>query len=318
MSRARELIENAVFIGGVPRSGTTFLARSLNSHPDFVLSADDHVLESWGLYYYKTRVGIVDGLRRGVLKSAEALVALENHLFDGDQLLRAVPSEKVSAFPFSSPVARPDGVPLEGDDDLKRHDVPLSSFSGRWRLCLKSPEITYVLKDLFSLLPSARFILVYRPLAEVAESMYRMGEKVKKVKIYHRRWRDEKDDRGRLVPPPGISPDWAEFWGEVTDFQRCIINGASYLKALSLQLNKTPKETVFCYNHRVLQDNPSPVIKELSDFLQCSEEGFLTACKGLNPSTFHLPSGLKEEFDHLLSRTNFFSPGNTSYPDGTL
>lgn len=295
MSRARELIENAVFIGGMPRSGTTFLARSLNSHPQFVVSADDHVLESWGLYYYRSRVGMVDGLRRGTLRGETAIQNLEGHLFNTGALLRAVPSDKVSSFPLSAPPVRPDGDP-------ERHEVPLVSFPSSWRLVLKSPEITYALEDLAGLLPAARFVMVYRPLAEVAESMYRMGERVKKVKIFHRRWQDEKDETGRLVPPPGVPPEWGAIWSEVTDFQRCVINGASYLKALAQTCDLLPVTQVFFVNHRDLRKDPVTFFSSLARFLGVDDSGFEETAKQVARKFPALAPSLTTELELLLGR----------------
>lgn len=293
----RELLEKAVFIGGVPRSGTTFLARSLNSHPDFVVSADDRVLESWGLYYYRTRVGIVDGLRRGAMSGHEALAALERHHFRDRWLLRAVPSAKTEVFQSSAPPPRPDGEILEGDGELDRRDVPLQAFSAGWRLVLKSPEITYVLRDLAALLPEARFILVYRPLAEVAESMYRMGERVKKVRIFHRRWRDETDAAGRLIAPPGVPEEWAELWGQATDFQRCVINGASYQRRLAEGLLLLPSSRIFTYNHSLLRKEPAAMFHLLAEFCGADPKGFAEAASRIRAGSASFDQSLKESFE---------------------
>ena len=62
----QELFSRLVFIGGPPRSGTTLAMRMLEMHPRVLGVSNDHVHESWTLYYYGDRRGLVADLRAGV------------------------------------------------------------------------------------------------------------------------------------------------------------------------------------------------------------------------------------------------------------
>ena len=92
-------------------------------------------------------------------------------------------------------------------DQLGRRDVPYTRFKSDLRLCLKSPEISFFIKTLANAVPSAQFVLVFRPVIEIAESMYRKGFEWE-IPYYHRRWANEKDQSRHLVAPPGVPRDW--------------------------------------------------------------------------------------------------------------
>jgi len=86
------ILEQIIFVGGPPRSGTTFVAKSINLHPGFVCAIDDHVYECWGLYYNRDRTGLVQDLRSRQINAEEAREILIKHLFADGQLIGAASS----------------------------------------------------------------------------------------------------------------------------------------------------------------------------------------------------------------------------------
>ncbi len=80
MKSADDILKRLILIGGPPRSGTTFAARSLNFHPQIMTAIDDLVYESWCLYYYRTRTGLVQMLRNGACGAVEIQQVLKEHL----------------------------------------------------------------------------------------------------------------------------------------------------------------------------------------------------------------------------------------------
>jgi hypothetical protein len=132
-----EILDRTIFVGGPPRSGTTFAAKSLNLHPGIVTAIDDHVYECWGLYYYRDRVGLVQKLRTGTLSTEEVKNTLKNHLFENDRLIGAAPSTKTMNYPQVSKIESlfPGSVRSELDKDLGSHSIPLEDFPNEWRLC---------------------------------------------------------------------------------------------------------------------------------------------------------------------------------------
>ena len=274
--KATEILDHIIFVGGPPRSGTTFIAKSLNLHPAFVAAIDDHVYECWGLYYNRERTGLVQELRSRLLCPEDAQKILKNHLFADDQMVGAAPSDKTKDFPrvAKNMTLFPSAVRSILDNDLVRHSIPLSQFSANWRLCLKSPEISFVLPQLASHFPVAKFVLIYRPIIEIAESMFRLGNMVKRFPVYHRRWVGEKSEDGKFIPPPGVPPEWNKLWYRVSDFQRCVIYAASYLRGLLEGVNELACDRYFVYNHADLRKAPRQIFQSLARFLYVEVSGF--------------------------------------------
>lgn len=283
MRTIEDILERLVLVGGPPRSGTTFAAKSLNAHPHLVTAIDDHVYECWALYYYRTRVGLVQDIRvhPREIDREEVNRRLREHLVSGDRLAGVAPSLKTGDCPSAVLPVRPDADAIQADFKLSRCMFPLERFGEDWRLCLKSPEISYVLPELASFLPGVNFVLVYRPVIEIAESMYRKGLTVKKVSVFHKRWDGERDESGRLVPPPGVPGEWFGLWREVSDFQRCVIYAVCYLRAMVEGVKRVPGERVFVYDHARMRESPGEVFGELASFLGMDESGFRPAIEGL-------------------------------------
>jgi hypothetical protein len=276
---ATEIFKRIIFIGGPPRSGTTFAVKSLNLHPGFVAAIDDHVYECWGLYFNRDRVGLVHDLRIRPVSPEEAQKTLTNHLFADTGSLSVAPSAKTIGY---SRVAKTTSLYAEAvrsvlDADLVRHEIPLAQFSNSWRLCLKSPEITFVLPQMASHFPDAKFVLVYRPLIEIAESMFRVGNTVKRFPVFHKRWIEEKGDGGEWLPPPGVPAEWNGLWQDVSGFQRCVIYAASYLRGLLQGIGEVARGRIFVYNHARLRNSPGQVFQQLAEFLAVEASGFQIA-----------------------------------------
>ena len=296
-----EILNRIVFVGGPPRSGTTFAAKSLNLHPGFVTAIDDHVYECWGLYYYRERSGLVQELRLRQLSPEEAHKILKNHLFAADQLVGAAPSGKTKNFPrvAKSISLFPGSVRSVLDNDLVRHLIPLSQFSSDWRLCLKSPEISFVLPQLARNFPGAKFVLVYRPIVEIAESMYRIGNSVKRFRVYHKRWIEEKTEAGEFILPPGVPPEWNKLWQTASDFQRCVIYAASYLRGLLEGVSELACDRYFIFNHADLRNTPRQIFQSLAQFLLVEVSGFQTAEAHLKADKPMIEAQLEEEYSAI-------------------
>jgi hypothetical protein len=293
---AAEILKRVIFIGGPPRSGTTFAAKSLNLHPGFVAAIDDHVYECWGLYFNRNRVGLVQELRSRLVSSAEVQRTLTNHLFADGQLVGAAWSKKTAGYPLVvNPIPISQGtVRSLLDQDLARVKIPLEQFSSAWRLCLKSPEITFVLPQLASHFPEAKFVLVYRPIIEIAESMFRVANKVKRFPVFHKRWLKETGDGGEWIPPPGVPAEWNALWQTASGFQRCVIYAASYLQALRTGIQALVPGRCFVYNHAVLRNSPGWIFPQLARFLSVEASGFRVA---KNLVQAHLPPLQPELFE---------------------
>jgi hypothetical protein len=292
------ILDGIIFVGGPPRSGTTFAAKSLNLHPVLVTAIDDHVYECWGLYYYRERSGLVQELRSRDLTPEEAQQILKNHLIDNDQLVGVASSDKVKSF---NQVAKRSSGEVRSilDNDLERHSIPLAQFPGKWRLCLKSPEISFVLPQLARHFPCAKFVLVYRSIIEIAESMYRIGNVVKRFPVYHKRWIQEKKGNGELLLPPGIPGDWNGLWQNTSDFQRCIIYAASYMHALMSGISKLSSERYFVYNHEHLRNSPRQIFQQLAEFLAVDVCGFQMAETQIKMESPSILAKLQEEYSAI-------------------
>jgi hypothetical protein len=299
--KEEEILDRSIFVGGPPRSGTTFAAKSLNLHPGVVTAIDDHVYECWGLYFYRDRAGLVRELRTRELTREEVRNSLKNHLFKDERLVGAAPSPKTA---LCEPVSKieipyPGSVRSALDKNLERLAIPVDQFSDQWRLCLKSPEITFVLPQLASHFPGSKFVLVYRPVAEIAESMYRLGNRVKKFPIFHKRWMEEKGETGELMAPPGVPTKWGEIWRNATDFQRCVIYAASYIHGLLEGIEKLSPDRYVVYNHAHLRDSPNEIFNQLAQFLDVDTSGFQPAVTQLNTGLPSIHPKLMDEYFNI-------------------
>jgi hypothetical protein len=304
MMDKQDILNRIIFVGGPPRSGTTFLARSLNLHPAIVTAIDDHVYESWGLYYYRTRWGLAQKLRTKEMSKEEIQQCILQYIVRENNIWGIAPSKKVASFPLASPPIRPDSsVIIKQDLTLMRHYIPLSSLQHDFYVCLKSPEISFVLPQLAESLPEARFIFMYRPVLEIAESMYRKGHIVR-LPVYHKRWNNETDENGELVPPPGVPPDWCDLWKKVSDFQRCVVYAVSYLMAMVSGISRISPERVFVYDHTHLRTNSERVFTALADFLSVDSNGFQTAIKEICENIPVIRPDLKSEYDEIEPQIN--------------
>jgi hypothetical protein len=298
MALPDEILDRLVLVGGPPRSGTSFAARALNSHPRIVTAIDDHVFECWALYHYPTRTGLVRDLRSGPLSREDALGRLEEHLFSGGRFAGVAPSAKTVGLPLSPAPAMPRPAPA-GRAIAERRVFPCALFAADWFCCLKSPEISYVLPRLAQILPTARLVLVHRPLLEIAESMFRKGQTVRAQPVFQRRWEAERATDGRRRPPPGVPPEWSALWNDVSDFQRCVLNAASYVKALGEGLASLPRGRFFLYDHGRLRRQGGAVLCELAAFLGVPAAGFAAAEPGIRRAEPEITDGLREQYREM-------------------
>jgi len=292
------VLERMIFVGGPPRSGTTFAARALNSHPRIVTAIDDHVHECWALYHYPTRTGLVQDLRNGRLSRNEVTARLKAHLFAGNLFAGVAPSAKTMGMPPSDG-PRPLAAVTPGKVLADRRGFPLERFAADWYCCLKSPEISFVLPQMAEVLDSARFILVFRPIIEIAESMFRKGLTVRALPVFQRRWEEEKTADGRLIPPPGVPPEWFDLWQKVTGFQRCVIYAASYVKAMGEGMAALPANRCFVYDHARLRRHGDEVFGALASFLGVEASGFAAAGGEFKRDVPAIPAGLRAEYEEL-------------------
>ncbi|MGE5343718.1 MAG: sulfotransferase [Candidatus Omnitrophota bacterium] len=300
-----DILERMVFVGGPPRSGTTFAARGLNLHPGIMTAIDDHVYESWALYYYRDRVGLVNDLRTNThspLDTEEVRNALKNRLFDEDRyLIGAAPSSKTQG---SSEISKIEllytgSIQSERDTRLTRQAFPLADFSEEWKLCLKSPEVSFVMPQLATHFPGSMFVMVYRPLIESAESMYRIGNKVKQFPVFHERWKRETYDDGTPILPPGVPGSWYKLWEQATDFQRCVMYAASYLRGILDGVDALSPDRYFIYNHAELRNRPEEIFQGMADFLDVDASGFNASIRDLETGHPGIASHLMAEFEAI-------------------
>jgi len=278
------IFDRLILAGGPPRSGTTLLARILNAHDHIATAVDNSAYESWGLYYYRFRAGLCARLRVEQMDNIQIRQHIIDYLYKDGFVLGISRSRKVA----DCPEARQRPNPVLGNgflssqtsgatchDPLGRRDVPYTRFQSDLRLCLKSPEISFFLEILARAFPAAQFVLVFRPVIEIAESMYRKGFEWK-LSSYHKRWANEKDQWGHLIAPPGVPGGWSDLWQTASDFQRCVIYATSYLRALVQGLNELSRERWFLYYYPLLVESPEEVLAAMARFLKEDPRGFLS------------------------------------------
>lgn len=262
--------ESLVLITGPPRSGTTFLTRSLGEQPTLRALIDDAVYERWSLYYYPTRTGLAAELRRGTVVAADARDCLMDDILSGYTLRGVAASPYTTGYPRSAPPRRPDGTTEPRDARLDRRDIPLAEIPWGTRFILKSPELSFVMPALTDALPGVRWVAVTRPLTEIAESMFRKGNSVQRP-VFHRRWAEERDAEGRPAPFPGIPDAWADRWRSGTPADWCALAAAAYARALADTLPTLPAGTWHLHDHARLRREPSATLGALAAFLGIEE-----------------------------------------------
>lgn len=285
------VFDHLVLAGGPPRSGTTLLARMLSVHPQLALRGDNPTFESWSLYRYADYSGLVDELRNARVNTRTAARWLFQDIVQDGRIGNIAPS------PFlSSNTLAVGASPLHG---MPRFQLPLAAFGPDFRLCLKSPEISFILPELGSAFPQARFVLVYRPVIETAESMYRKGHQW--ANAYHRRWNTERDAAGSRIPPVDTPDDLAVHWNEATDFQRCAIRATAFLRAMVEGARLLPEDRVHVYYHPDLRREPTRALTALAGFLGVSAAGFSIAERLVKPDEPNLPENLLREFEDIAT-----------------
>jgi len=320
------MIQDPVIIIGCPRSGTTLAMRILENHPRCLGVSDDHVHESWSLYYYGNRTGILADLR--VAPAKDSLPAtLWSALIRNGRLECIADVPHTREWPLSKPRQRPDGRTLPTDNRRRRRARALGKLSAETRICLKSPEISHFLPELAAAFPHARFVLVFRSLEEIAESMFRMGNRVSRVAVFHRRWSTEKSTTGRLIPPPGVPEEWYGLWGEVSDFGRCAIYAAAYLKAMAEGVSNLPASRTFVYDHNQLRGTPEETLDRLARWMGIDAEGFrpsLPLIRSAQPDLTSIPKdelraisrqlGVNDRLEQLKSGISRSAPEKNPMP----
>jgi len=295
------VLSHLVFIGGPPRSGTTLAMRILEGHPDILGISDDHVHESWPLYYYGDHSGLVADLRRG-LDGESAQSKLSAALIRNNYLEGIADGPHTETLPLSNLRQRPDGRMLPADGKRVRRACPLDRIPRNTRICLKSPEITHVLPQLAQTFPGAVFILVFRPIIEIAESMLRMGNRISKVAVFHKRWRRDEVAGDKNAIPPAIPPEWRRIWSQADDFPRCVMNAASYIRAIAEYSRHIPKERLFVYNHVDMRRRPEKILESMAEFLKIDAEPLLAASGLVRKSSPEISADLVKQNEKWLCR----------------
>jgi hypothetical protein len=116
------------------------------------------------------------------------------------------------------------------------------------------------------------------------------------VPSYHRRWSREVDDRGQLVPPPGVPREWDSLWQTSSDFERCIIYAASYQRAIAVQAPTIPTGQLFIYRHEDLRTDPGAVLSRLSGFLGLQSPGLQAFARVVDRTSRQISSSHEQAF----------------------
>ncbi len=286
----RTILDHLILAGGPPRSGTTLLARLLSAHPRLALASDNQACESWGLYRYADYSGLVDELRHGRLHEDAAGPWLLGRIARAGWVNNITPSPFHGA--QASAVA---DAPING---VARLRLPVEDFGTGLRLCLKSPEISFVLPRLAACFPRAQFVLVHRRVIETAESMYRKGNEWPNA--YHRRWNRERDASGGRIVPADTPADLAAHWNAVSDFQRCVLRATAYLRAMAEGAAALPSDRVFVYRHARLREDPARVLAEMAAFLGVDAGGFGPAENLVRDERAEPSAAQQREFEALV------------------
>lgn len=292
-----KLFAGLILVGGPPRSGTTFMARSLGNHPQVAMAIDNHVHECLGLYDYSRRGGLVARLREGAPADPAALRReLRRHLVR-DGALHVAPCGKRAGLESLPPPAATAARSLP-DESLERRRLPLDRFRQEGlRLCLKSPEISFVLPQLAALFPQASFVLAVRPLPEIAESMFRLGARVKRFPVYHARW------RGENTPPPGVPGEWAGLWRDADDPHRCLLYAAAYLASLAEGVERLGRGRCLVYDHAGLRRRPQETLGAIAHFLRIDPGGLLDAATDVRTEAQTIGDEWRDAWKRLESDT---------------
>ncbi len=304
MGNKNSVLRRLLFLGGPPRSGTTILARILNQHPQIMTIIDDHVFEFWGLYDYSTHSGLVSQIQNRPVSRTYARNFLWRNIKAGRWLNGAAPSQKTLGLPPSPPPERSGSPLLPAGRKTIRYKYPISKIKNLRYISIKSPEISLVLPELSSLFPESSFILTYRPLEALAESMFRKGKTVTQIPVFWRRWETTIDKNGKLIPPSVVPGGWREHWQTATDFQRCLLCAAGYLSQITQGLKKLNPDKAFLFLHSDLRDNPIPVLNKIAGFLNIEDKPLQPLTKIIRNFYYPLDSGLKQEMADLGKKVN--------------
>jgi hypothetical protein len=129
--------------------------------------------------------------------------------------------------------------------------------------------------------------------------MYRIGNIVKRFPVYHKRWIEEKTGKGELVPPPGIPIEWHRLWGRTSDFQRCVIYAAGYLRGLLEGIQRLSPASYLVYDHAHLRISPHQTFQRLARFLEVGVSGFQTAVREVRADCPSIPPLLADEYEAI-------------------
>lgn len=159
------IFDRLILAGGPPRSGTTLLAKILNTHDHIVTAIDKLMYESWALYYYRTRKGLCARLRSEDLDVVQIGQHIIDYFYEGGFVLGIAPSRSVEdcgeARQRPNPVLGNRFPPWQTGgatqhDPLGRRDVPYTRFRSELWLCLKSWEISFFFGNAGQLLSRPR------------------------------------------------------------------------------------------------------------------------------------------------------------------
>jgi hypothetical protein len=240
------------------------------------------------------------------LTTEDAHARLEHHIVISGRLVGAADAPHTDSFPVTrdDETRFPLTAPSAFDRRLVRRSIPIGLFAHHWRLCLKSPEIVFVLPQMGHLFPDARFVFVYRPLREIAESMFNKGNRVRRFPVFHQRWSQAEGDSGKVMIPQGIPESWHKRWLESTSFQRCVMHAASYLAAIAAGMHEVAPARCFVYSHDLMRQNPHMVFNRLAQFLEVDPRGFDAAMVDLNPGRPIARLDLDVEYQAIVDALN--------------
>ncbi len=302
MNKKNKILDRILFLGGPPRSGTTILSRVLNRHTQIMAIIDDHVFESWTLYNYRDHSGLVSQILDGTVSSRQAKTLIWKRIKQDRWITGAAASEKPRGCPPAPPARRHCGPLLPVERGTIRYKYPLNQIKNIRYLSLKSPEISLVLADMASLFPHAKFILSYRSPETVAVSMFRKAMEVTQVPVFWKRWEQNLDKNGKLIPPAAVPPRWEKVWQTATPFQKCLLCAYGYMFHLKEGMKQIPSARFFLFHHAELVGNPDQVLHAWADFLGLEADGFPDINSMLHDSRHSLKKELAKEKSDLESK----------------
>ncbi|MFH1176602.1 MAG: sulfotransferase [Acidobacteriota bacterium] len=263
LREAGDPLEGLVVVSGAPRSGTTLAIRCVAALPDFLAVIDDQVWECHTIYDYQSRRGIAAGLRDNQPTGGAPPDLLRCRLERAGAWVGIAETANTQDYPN-----RIVEGPLNPQFDTRRCSIPGADLSGDERLVFKSPEVSFVIPKWQAHFPTGRLVLLVRPVLEVAASMWRMANRVKKVAVYQQRWQRETRADGSGIAPPGIPADWTPRWNTVSSFGRGVIYAAAYERALLAGLVAIPATHRLILQYRDLASDTFWCQRVLASFLE--------------------------------------------------